>query len=409
MSETQFDFEKTVKALRDVNEKLEEAKKSGTATSDTLATLQKEFNALSTKLDKQEDQNQELIKKLSEEKEQQKALKDQIDTLEKQISRYGTSNPSYKEKSHGIKALENFLAYGVANEVTKSYLRTDNNINGGFLMKPEDIGALILKPITEITRLRQPGGARVRRVNSLKAGEIIRDFLVNTFWTKEGAANTVSNSRYGKVNIFVHSQTGEVEYTQEAVLDSMFDLENEIQSDLVERFAQQEGAAFVNGTGVGMPLGFMNASAGVPRVNSGIANSFDFDSLIALTGELKTGYNPMFGMQRRTVAFTRTLKATDGQYYWQPSGSAGVPNTLVGVPYMEIPDMPAYDGTTAGAENVVYADFTRMYEIVDAYQAIVQRDPFTKGSEGKIIMRMHRFVGGGVIMPEAGVILKNQT
>jgi HK97 family phage major capsid protein len=171
----------------------------------------------------------------------------------------------------------------------------------------------------------------------------------------------------------------------------------------------KRGLLFVNGNGVNQPQGFMTPQAGLPRFNSGIANSFDFDSLIALTGQLKTGYEPMFGMQRRTVAFTRTLKGTNGQYYWQPSGSAGKLNTLIGEPYFEIPDMAPYDATTANAENVVYADFKRMYEIVDAFQAIVQRDPFSKGSEGKIVMRMHRFVGGSVILPEAGVVLVNAT
>lgn len=405
MSEnTPFDLEKSVSLLREAKEKLEKSEK---LSSDKVSDLTKQFVSISEKLDKQEEANQNLVKQLAAEKEQQKQYQDQLNLLEKSISRHGSGNPEYKQKSIGIAALENFLQHGEQNSVTKDYLRTDNNINGGFLMKPVDFDTMIIKPITEMTKLR--GVAKMRRVNSLKAAEIVRDFLVNTFWTKEGAQRQASNSQYGRSNIMVHSQTAEVDYTQEAVLDSMFDLENEVQMDILEQFAKQEGSAFVNGDGVNKPQGFMTAQAGLPRFNSGIANSFDFDSLIKLTGELKTGYNPMFGMQRRTVAFVRTLKATDGQYYWQPSGVAGVPNMIVGEPYIEIPDLAPHDGTTVGGENVVYADFARMYEIVDSYQAIVQRDPFSKGSEGKIVMRMHRFVGGSVILPEAGVVLRNAT
>jgi HK97 family phage major capsid protein len=239
MSDTQYDIEKAVNTVRQIHEKLE---KSEHLSADRIETLNKEFDAMSAKLDAQEDQNQNLVKQLAEEKEVKKELIEKFDNLEKQISRYGSGNPEYKQKSMGIKALENFLAFGEANAITKSYLRTDNNINGGFLMKPEDVDNMIIKPITETTKLRKY--AKVRQVNSLKAADIVRDFLVNTFWTKEGDTRQTSNSQYGKVNIFVHSQTAEVEYTQESVLDSMFNLENEIQADVVERFAQQEGAAF---------------------------------------------------------------------------------------------------------------------------------------------------------------------
>lgn len=401
-STNQFDVHQTTDALRKAHEQLEKANQ---LSSDKVASLKTQVEVLTKKIDEHEIKNQELVKQLSAQKEANTENLEKMKALETAISRYGSNNSEYKEKSQGIKALENFLAHGMANEVTKGYLRTDNNINGGFLMKPVDFNNMIIKPITEISPIRQY--AKVRQVNSLKAGEITRDFLVQTYWTKEGATRTQSNSQYGRVNIMAHSQSTFVKYTQEAALDSMFDIENEIQSDIIEDFTQQEGAAFVNGDGVDKPQGFMTAQANVPRVNSGVANSFNFDSLIKLTGELKTGYNPMFGMDRKTIAFVRTLKANDGQYYWQPSGQAGKPNTILGIPYVEIPDMPSYDGVTANAENVIYADFRRLYEVADSYQAIVVRDNTTYQVEGKLAMIMHRFVGGGVILPEAGVILRN--
>lgn len=400
-----LDQQTVEKQLHDLRQIGEQLKESGLS-SDKIHSLEENQKALNDYFDKQETKNQELLAELDKQKKEKETAFERLDQLEKQISRFGTANPDYQVQSEGIKALVNFLGTGSINSVTKSYMRTDSNVNAGYLMRKPDVNNFIIKPITEMTRLRQPGGARVRRVSSLKAESIVREFLVQAYWTKEGAPNITSNSTYGAVNSYVHSQTAQVLYSQQAVLDADFDLENEIRADIVERFGQLEGAAFVNGTGVNEPQGFMVPQSNIPRYNSGIANSFDMDSLARLTGELKTGYSPRFGMNRKTIAYLRTLKGNDN-YFWEPNVQAGVPNLLLGVPYMEIPDMAGWDGTTPDAENIIYADFNRMYEILDAYQAIVQVDPYTQGDSNQTVMRMHRFVGGNVVLPEAGVILKN--
>ncbi|MBK2124360.1 phage major capsid protein, partial [Fangia hongkongensis] len=262
---------------------------------------------------------------------------------------------------------------------------------------------MIIKPITETSPIRQL--ARMRKVNTLKAATVTRDILLTAYWTGEGENRTSSNSQYGKKEISVNSMTGKVEVTNEALLDSMFDIENEIMSDMNEYFAQAEGSAFVNGDGVKKPLGFMSTSAGLTRFNSGSAATFDFDALIKLAGQLKTGYNPIYGMNRQVAAFVRTLKDGNGQYVWQMGNmAAGVPNSINGYAYVELPDMSATIG--ANSENVIFADFSKMYEVVDAFQAIVTRNPYILQDEGKTVTYVQRFVGGGVLLKEAGVVLK---
>jgi len=77
---------------------------------------------------------------------------------------------------------------------------------------------------------------------------------------------------------------------------------------------------------------------------------------------------------------------------------AGVPNTILGYPYVETPDMP---DVAANAKAVAFGDFRRGYMIVDRVSLAVLRDPFTQATSGNVRYVARRRVGGQVIMAEA--------
>lgn len=56
-----------------------------------------------------------------------------------------------------------------------------------------------------------------------------------------------------------------------------------------------------------------------------------------------------------------------------------------------------------GLKPVVFADFKRLYTIVDAFNAIMLRNPYA--SDGFVKFTLQSFLGGDVVMREAGVIL----
>jgi predicted phage gp36 major capsid-like protein len=111
-------------------------------------------------------------------------------------------------------------------------------------------------------------------------------------------------------------------------------------------------------------------------------------------------------MNRATIGYLRTLKASDGLYLW-PSlfapMSAGNPGTLLGRPVVEFPDMP-----NIGANNIAIAfgDFMSGFRIFDRVSLAVLRDPFSQATAGNVRFHARRRVGGQVTKPEALRLLK---
>ena len=78
--------------------------------------------------------------------------------------------------------------------------------------------------------------------------------------------------------------------------------------------------------------------------------------------------------------------------------TAGVPNTILGYPYIEAPDMPDIAHT---AKPVVFGDFTRGYMVVDRVNLSVLRDPFTQATSGNVRYVARRRIVGQVVLAEA--------
>ena len=94
---------------------------------------------------------------------------------------------------------------------------------------------------------------------------------------------------------------------------------------------------------MGQPEGLLTNSS-VGETVSGNANTLLADGLIDLVHAVKTPYGTgaSFIFNRTTLAAIRKLKDTANQYVFQAGMmlTAGVPNTILGYPYIEIPDMP---------------------------------------------------------------------
>ncbi len=354
---------------------------------------------LNTRLDVIESENQKLVsKQLEDEKalETERAeVKSRIDEFEKKLLRMpaGGSDPETKAE---IKALEAFISKGresLEPEEIK-YLRTDVDTDGGYLA-PNEYVAEIIKDITEVSPVRSI--ARVRRSSS-KAIEVPkRTSKTSGGWVGEGETKNNSESNYGMLEIPVNKVMAVSIATVEMLSDSAFNMETEVNADIVETFAELEGAAFVTGNGVKKPNGFM-VNSDIQVVNSGVANLITADSLITISGELKDGYNGVYTLNRRTLANIRILKDGQGQYLWQNGIANGLPSTINGDRYISMIDMA---DIAANALPVAYGDFGKGYTIVDGVQIAFVRDAFTLAADGKVRIIAFRRVGGDVTQPEA--------
>ena len=111
-------------------------------------------------------------------------------------------------------------------------------------------------------------------------------------------------------------------------------------------------------------------------------------------------------MNGLTLASLRMLANTFGQPFWQPSLALGQPETLLGCPVLEIPDMP---DVAANATPILFGDFETAYRVVDRVELSTLVNPYTLATKGATRIHATRRVGADVVQPKAIVKLKIAT
>jgi HK97 family phage major capsid protein len=199
--------------------------------------------------------------------------------------------------------------------------------------------------------------------------------------------------------------------------DASFDLEGWIASEIASEFGRAEGAAFVNGTGVNQPRGFLAAPASTAAdaarafgtlqyLGSGDAAGLGTDPegrLIDLVHAMKSGYpqGASWVMNSATLAEVRKLKTADGALLWQPGLVEGQPDRLLGYTIVEAEDMP---DIAAGACPIAFGNFKAGYLIAERSATTILRDPFS--NKPFVHFYATRRVGGQVLDSAAIKLLK---
>jgi HK97 family phage major capsid protein len=397
MKEKMTFTEQEIKEQKQVIDELRQLVESKKAES---AEGKEKIEKLELKLDDLENKNQKYVQNEVEAEKKLNELKDKINLFEKQIARMPVS-VNGNEKSAHYKAWEKGIINGKdgLNMEELKYLSTDKNPQAGFLAPPEYIRE-ITKDITEISPMRSI--ARVRQSASGTIQIPRRNGRINGNWVGEAGEQQESTSSYGMDVINTKELSVYTEVTHKMLHDAAFNIETEINADVVESFTQLEGRAFLIGESVNQPEGFLKNSD-VTEVLSTNVGDLDGDDFSKLTEELKTGYNPVFLLNRRTIGKVRRLKIGNGEYLWQSGLAQSQPNTILGIRYIEMPDM---ETVASNAYPVAFGDFARGYTIVDGMKLVTIRDDVTRASFGVVRFNYLKSVGGKVTLPEAIVKLK---
>lgn len=298
-------------------------------------------------------------------------------------------------------------AYGMNKRMTvgpdeAKAMSTDVAPDGGYLVYP-DQSAMVVSRIFETSPLRQL--ANIEQTTSTSVLMLIDDDEAGARWIGEGASGgETDTAQVGRKTIAVHKLEADPRKTVEQVMASYFDVEAWHARKVADKFARTENTAFVNGTGVDRPRGFLTYDAWssndtyerdkIAQINMGAAAALDADGLIEVQNQLKEDYQARatWGMKRSTFGAALKLKGTDN-YFFSPvllrDGQASV--QLLGKPVVFMDDMPA---VAANALSIVYADFQAAYTIVDGMNMTVLRDPFT--NKGFITYYTTKGVGGDV-------------
>jgi HK97 family phage major capsid protein len=409
--------------LGQLQRELDRALKNKSAESKEVATR------INDRMDKIEETNQKLVKSVLRQRNFSKDFEEKFNNLEKQLYRNPSNNPDFHHASEQMSAFTTFIKHGPEmlsdegrklitedisfklnrdsayatdkNHINKEnkYLRTDSNVEGGFLAPP-DYSNEILKKITEVSDIRAVARITPTTRESFKIP--LRNTLMPAFWEGQAIPAPEGNSQYAMNEIFTKTLTVYTDLTQEMIEDSVFDMEAEVTKDSAERFAQAEGQAFVIGDGSLQPEGILT-NPNTQVITSSAVNAFTGDDLINMFGQLKTGYKPTYLLNRVTLAFVRTLKDGVGRYLWEPGLAGAYPSTIDGLPYMSTIDVP---NIGAGNKAVILGDFYRGYRIVDRTMMWVVRDPFTQATQRMVRIVFARRVGAQVVLPEAIKVLQ---
>lgn len=398
-------------ATNEIAELTEELRKVVESKNADSADNKQKLANLEEGLAKAEKENQELVLKQVEADKKaielaEKQDKEFIDLskkfgdLEKQAYR-PAANASDEAKAVERKAFNKALRFDqdeLSAEEYK-YLRTDSNVEGGFLCPPE-YDADMIKLVTDISPIRDL--ARVTTTSRKSVQIPIRKSLPSGGYEGEAEEDGKSNSNYDMVTLTPYRLSNTVEYTRNILLDSVFNIESELQADQAESFAQIEGNAFVNGTGVKQPLGFLKRTTdGGKLATTLLTAALTGNDLIKVTAQVKTTYyNPIFMFNQQTLVDIRTLKDSEDRYLFEYGNlAAGMPATIAGYKYVIIPDMPNL--TAATAVPVVFGDMARGYRIVDLEGLFVIRDPYAQKRKGIVEITFTKFNTGQQVNSEA--------
>ena len=287
--------------------------------------------------------------------------------------------------------------------------------DGGYAV-PRAIDALIARQLIEISPIRAI--AQVVQTGTAGYRKLVTTGATASGWVSEVAARPETGTPdFAEIA----PPTGELyanpAASQAMLDDAAFDLEGWLASEIGQEFARAEGAAFVNGTGIDQPKGFLQSPKSedfdgdrpfgtLQYIGSGDAAGFGSSpdgTLIDLVHTMKSGHRQgaSWVMNSATLALVRKLKTADGAFLWQPGLVEGQPDRLLGYPVVEAEDMP---DVMAGSFPIAFGNFRAGYLIAERTATTILRDPFT--NKPFVHFYATKRVGGQVLDSAAIKLLK---
>lgn len=318
------------------------------------------------------------------------------------------------ERPREVKSfVDSYLRQGRESEVKA--LSQGSLPDGGYAVPRaiDEAIALVLKkisPIRTVAQVVQTGTSGYRK--------LIMTSGAASGWTGETAPRPETASpKFAEIVPPYGELYANPSATQAMLDDAAFDLEAWLAEEIGREFARAEGAAFVNGSGVNQPKGFLQAPMAaqgdavrpfgtLQMLISGNATGFDAApdlKLLDLVHSLKAGHRQgaVFVMNSATLGQLRKLKGTDGQYLYQNSLVDGHPVRLLGYPVLEAEDMPDIG---AGNVPIAFGNFAAGYLITERSTTTILRDPYT--NKPFVNFYATKRIGGQVLNSDAIKLFK---
>lgn len=373
--------------------------------------LDAKIDKISAKLDSYESINQKVVLQEATAKAQQ----EQLDKFQELIQRPGAGVQA-EDHIKVVQAFDRVLRkpaherdvndMAMINNYNNSLVKFDDK-SAGYLLAPPEMEREIIKKVIEFTPIRALATVRNIGGDSLKQPKKLTSGSASRIGEIQTRTNT-GDPTYGMIEIKAPEMYARIEISQQMLEDAGYDMLAELREDASEQFAVKEGLEYVSGINAANQGEGILTNPDIPYTASGEAAALTADGLINLIYGIKTAYAPnaLLGMNRATLGLVRKLKDGIGNYLWVPGIANAAPNTINGVPYVELPDMP---DVAAGTYPIIYGDFRRGYKIVDRIGISFQVDFTTGADNGLVIFRARKRSGSAVVLPEAFRKLKIAT
>ncbi len=307
----------------------------------------------------------------------------------------GRASDEYK------KAFWNTMRNNTTPEIRNS-LKIGTDSEGGYLV-PDEFEKTLVEGLLEenifrtlATIINTSSGDRKIPVVASKG---------NASWVDEEAPIPESDDSFGQISIGAFKLATIIKISEELLNDSVFNLESYIAKEFARRIGSAEEEAFLIGNGTGRPTGIFNDTGGAGvGTTASTQSTIKIDEVIDLFYSLKSPYRKKatFIMNDSTVKEIRKLKDGNGQYIWQPSITAGEPDTILNRPVKTSSYVPSL---SAGAKPIAFGDFS-YYWIADRQGRSFQRLNELYAVTGQIGFKASQRVDGKLILPEAIKVLQ---
>ena len=224
-------------------------------------------------------------------------------------------------------------------------------------------------------------------------------------WVDEEGTIPDSDDAFSQVSIGAYKLGTLIKVSNELLNDNVFNLESYISKEFARRIGAKEEDAFFNGNGTGKPVGIFNATGGAEiGVTAASATAITADEIIDLFYSLKAPYrkNAVWILNDATIKAIRKLKDNNGNYLWQPSLTAGTPDTILGRPVYTSSYVPTI---AAGAKTIAFGDFS-YYWIADRAGRNFKKLTELYAANDQTGFVATQRVDGKLILPEAIKVLK---
>lgn len=308
-----------------------------------------------------------------------------------------TGRASNEYRQNFWKAMRNKNSLDIQNA-----LQVGTDSEGGYLV-PDEFERTLIEALEEENIFRQ-----LAKVISTSSGDRKIPVVASkgsAAWVDEEGAIPEADDAFGQVSIGAYKVATIIKISEELLNDSIFNLEQYVAKEFARRIGAKEEEAFFVGSGTGRPTGIFNATGGADLgVTSGSATAITLDNVMDLFHSLKSSYrkNAVFVTNDATVKEIRKLKDGNGQYLWQPSVTAGQPDTLLNRPVRTSAFVPTM---AAAAKVMAFGDFG-YYWVADRQGRAFQRLNELFAANGQVGFKATQRVDGKLILPEAIKVLQ---